>query len=123
MIQVHRCPFGARRKFLKLWAGKPSPKSARVFRAKASRSSPAQMGWLGALGGISALIAGPVAGAMADRRRRKPLMIAADLGRALVLACLPLAYFQGWLTIGLVLGVAALALGHSKSFEYRLVSA
>ena len=81
------------------------------------------MGWLGALGGISALIAGPVAGAMADRRRRKPLMIAADLGRALVLACLPLAYFQGWLTIGLVLGVAALALGHSKSFEYRLVSA
>ena len=103
--------------FLKLWAGQTiSEIGTRVSRegipltaVLTLHASPAQMGWLVAVGGISALIAGPAAGAMADRMRRKPLMIASDLGRALVLACIPLAYFQGWLTMGVLLGAAALS--------------
>lgn len=111
--------------FLKLWAGQTiSEIGTRVSRegipltaVLALHASPAQMGWLVGVGGISALIAGPVAGAMADRMRRKPLMIAADLGRALVLACIPLAHFQGWLTIGVLLGVAAISGALSVLFD------
>lgn len=39
------------------------------------------------------------AGAWVDRLRRRPILIAADWGRALVLATVPLAYFVGALTI------------------------
>ncbi|MDP9418518.1 MAG: MFS transporter [Actinomycetota bacterium] len=49
-------------------------------------------------------------GLLADRSRRRPLMIAADVGRALVLAALPVAAALGMLSLPLVIGVA-LALG------------
>ena len=49
------------------------------------------MGLLSALGGTAALVAGPLAGVMADRYRRRPILIWADLGRAAVLSIVPIA--------------------------------
>jgi predicted MFS family arabinose efflux permease len=68
-----------------------------------------QMGMLVALGGAATLVAGPWAGWHADRARRKPTMIAADLGRALLLGLIPLAAWQGWLSLWLLFGVVGLA--------------
>lgn len=103
--------------FVKLWAGQTiSEIGSRVSRegipltaVLVLHATPTEMGWLTAVGGLAALVAGPVAGPLADRRRRKPLMIAADLGRALILATIPLAYFNGSLGMAHLLGAAALA--------------
>jgi MFS family permease len=50
------------------------------------------------------------AGVWVDRLRRRPILIVADLGRAGVLAWIPLAYFAGWLALG-QLYVAAFVAG------------
>ena len=47
-------------------------------------------------------------GVWIDRLPRRPVMIAADLGRALVLASLPAAAFSGHLSLPLLYAVAAL---------------
>lgn len=93
--------------FLKLWCGQAiSEIGTRVSREgipwtalAVLHATPAQMGWLAALGGIAALVGGPAAGSLADRCKRKPLMIAADLGRAMILVIVPIAAFGGWLTL------------------------
>ena len=54
-------------------------------------AGPMQMGLLAALGGIAALVSGPVAGVLADRYRRRPILIWADLERAAVLSIIPFA--------------------------------
>ena len=103
--------------FVKLWVGQTiSEIGSRISRegipltaVLVLHASPAQMGWLTAVGGLAALVAGPIAGPLADRHRRKPLMIAADLGRALVLASIPWAYFHGSLDMAHLLAAAALA--------------
>jgi predicted MFS family arabinose efflux permease len=51
----------------------------------------AQMGVLRAVGTCPALLFGFVAGVWIDRLRRRPILIVADIGRALLLAMLPLA--------------------------------
>ena len=58
---------------------------------------------------VAALLVGFVAGAWVDRVRRRPLMVWADLGRALLLATIPLAYLGGWLTLAQVFAVTAAA--------------
>jgi predicted MFS family arabinose efflux permease len=50
---------------------------------------------------------GLVAGAWVDRLRRRPMMIATDLGRALLLLTIPLATIWGRLELGLLLAVMA----------------
>jgi MFS family permease len=40
------------------------------------------------------------AGVWVDRLRRRPILIAADWGRAATLASIPIAYLAGWLTLG-----------------------
>lgn len=72
-------------------------------------ATPVQMGILGALDGVAVLVIGLFAGVLADRVRRKPLMIATDLGRALTLGTIPLAALLGMLSIGQLYIVAALA--------------
>lgn len=71
--------------------------------------SSGDMGILQAAGGFAALVAAPVAGWMADRLHRKPLMMCADIGRALLLALIPLAAMQGWLSMPLLYFVVASA--------------
>jgi MFS family permease len=55
------------------------------------------------------LFVGLVAGAWVDRLRRRPILIWADLGRAVLLASIPIAYVAGVLTLVHVLVVTALA--------------
>jgi MFS family permease len=71
-------------------------------------ATPIQMGLLRAAGYISDLLIGPLAGAWVDRVRRRPLLIAADLGRAGLLGLIPLAALVGVLRIDLLLVVALL---------------
>lgn len=52
---------------------------------------------------------GLVAGVWVDRLRRRPIMITADLGRAVVLGSIPVAYVLGALTMAQLLVVAFLA--------------
>jgi MFS family permease len=71
----------------------------------------AQMGWLSLAGLLPALLLSLAAGAWADRRgRRRRVMIAADLGRAALMASVPVAYAFGCLTL-VQLTVVAFAVG------------
>src|SRR5260221_8405075 len=72
-------------------------------------ATPTQMGILGALDGVSVLVIGLIAGVWVDRVRRRPLLLAADLGRAFVLSTIPLAALLGVLGIGQLYVVAVLA--------------
>lgn len=47
-----------------------------------------------------------VAGVLVDRRRRRPVLVAANLGRAVLLVLVPLAAWQGLLTLELLCAVA-----------------
>jgi MFS family permease len=68
-----------------------------------------EMGLLTAAGYAPHLLLSLVAGAWIDRgARRRALMVAADLGRALVLLSVPLAYALGALTIGQLYAAAFL---------------
>src|SRR6266511_1385950 len=69
----------------------------------------AQMGYLAAAGLVPSLLFSVHAGAWVDRRaRRRRIMIVADLGRAGLLATVPLAYALGALTLGQLYVVAFL---------------
>ena len=72
-------------------------------------ATPVQMGILGALDGVSVLVIGLLAGVWVDRVRRRPLLIATDLGRAFILSTIPLAALLGVLRIWQLYIVAALA--------------
>jgi MFS family permease len=56
------------------------------------------------------LVTGLLAGSLADRRGARTMVVAADAGRVLVLACLLVAVAGGWASIALVV-LAALLLG------------
>ncbi len=71
-------------------------------------ASAGQMGLLAAAGTLPSLVFGLLAGVAIDRLRRRPVMIAADLARALVLVSVPLAWALGLLRIELLFAVAFL---------------
>ena len=56
---------------------------------------------------LSALLVGFVAGAWVDRLRRRPVLIWADLGRALVLLTIPVSFVLGTLQLWQLIVVAA----------------
>ena len=64
------------------------------------KASPLQMGFLSGAGAGAIVIFGLFAGAWVDRLRRRPILIAADLGRAVLLGIIPLAAMLHRLTIG-----------------------
>ncbi|MBZ5592147.1 MAG: MFS transporter [Acidobacteriia bacterium] len=105
------------REFLKLWSGQTiSQIGSRITRdglpytaVLMLHASPLQMGLLVALGGTAALAAGPLAGVLADRYRRRPTLIWADLGRAAVLSLIPLAALSQRMQMWQLYIVAALA--------------
>lgn len=72
-------------------------------------ASAAQMGILGAFDGLAVVIFGLLAGVWVDRVRRRPLLIASDLGRAFLLGSIPLAALFGVLSMPQLYVVAALA--------------
>jgi MFS family permease len=58
---------------------------------------------------VGGVAIGLVAGAWVDRLRRRPVMIAADLGQAICLGTIPVAAIGGWLSIAQLIVVAFLA--------------
>jgi MFS family permease len=65
------------------------------------------MGIVGALQTLPDLLFGMVAGAYADRSDRKRMMFLADLGRAVLTACIPISVVLGGPTMAVILLVAA----------------
>jgi MFS family permease len=102
------------RDFLLLWSGQTvSVFGSMVGNAALSfvavltlKATPFQMGLLQTMELLPAFLVGLVAGAWVDRLHRRPLLIAADIGRALVVAAVPLAALLGLLRIQLVFAVA-----------------
>lgn len=72
-------------------------------------ASPAEMGILTAAGTLPYLAFGLVAGVWVDRLRRRSLMVAADVGRGLLLLSVPLAAWLGLLRVELLYAVAFFA--------------
>jgi hypothetical protein len=80
-------------------------------------ASPSAIGILRVAELLPGFLFGLVAGAWVDRLRRKPIMIATDIGRALLIATVPLAAFQGWLGLGQLYVIAALVSALSVFFD------
>lgn len=103
--------------FVKLWLGRTASRFGSHIGSTALsltavlllRATPAQMGLLAALGSAPSLVGAPLAGAWVDRLRRRPVLIAADIGRAALLTAIPLAALLGQLRIERLYAVAALA--------------
>jgi MFS family permease len=93
--------------FLKLWAGE----TVSVFGSQVTllavptvailllHAGPFQVGVLSALEFLAFPTLGLVAGVYADRLRRRPIMIACDVGRALALGSIPVAFLLKLLTL------------------------
>ena len=85
--------------------------AAPLVAALVLAATPFEMGLLNAADTAAFLLVGLPAGAWVDRMRRRPLMISADLGRAVLLASIPVAWWLHVLTltqlilVGLVVGV------------------
>ena len=71
-------------------------------------SGPIEVALLRGVELVAALIFGLVAGAWVDRLRRRPVLIWADLGRAVLLASIPIAFAFGVLAFWQLLAVSAL---------------
>ncbi|OLR95204.1 MFS transporter [Actinokineospora bangkokensis] len=81
-----------------------------LLAISALQVSPGQMGLLGAAENAAFLLVGLPAGAWVDRMRKRPLMIAMDLTRAVLLLTVPVVAWLGALTLAHLL-VVALAIG------------
>ncbi len=111
--------------FLKLWAAQSvSSLGARITReglpfaaVMSLGATPAQVGLLAALVRGPAIIVGLTGGGFVDRRARRPILIGADLGRAAILATIPIAAWSHWLTMGQIYAVAALVGALSVLFD------
>ena len=103
--------------FLKLWAGQTiSEVGSRITRTALPLAAvlvlgatPAQMGFMTAVGAASTLLFGLFAGVCVDRMRRRPIMIASDLLRAAILISIPLAAAAHRLAMAQLYAVIALA--------------
>ena len=93
--------------FLKLWAGQTISSIGSGVTASALPltavlllgASAGDMGWLLAVESAPVLLVGMFAGVWVDRFPRRRLLIGADLGRAGLLACIPLLAYLGGLRI------------------------
>ncbi len=100
--------------FVKLWTGQTISVfgslitgTALPFTAiLALHASPMQVALLSAANHVPGLAFGVAAGVWVDRLRRRPVMIAADLGRAAILLSVPIAYAFDALTMGQLYAVA-----------------
>ncbi len=80
-------------------------------------AGPAEVAVLRSLELVAALLVGFVVGAWVDRLRRRPVMIVADLVRAVLLGSIPVAAMGGWLSLPQVFVVAALAAVMTTFFD------
>lgn len=85
-------------------------------------ATPAQYSLLIALGALPGLLLGLVIGVWVDRLPRRLVMLVADLGRALLLASIPVAAAFGMLSLGLFYVVTVLVGLFSVCFEVASLS-
>ena len=93
--------------FLKLWGGETvaffglhlTALALPLTAAVSLDASPLEMGILGAMQTAPSLVIGLFAGAWADRLRRRPILLVANLVRAVALGTIPVAALLGWLQI------------------------
>jgi predicted MFS family arabinose efflux permease len=93
--------------FLRLWLGQTISEFGSTVTREALpltallllNASPFQLGALAAIGSAPVLLVGLFAGAWLDRVRRRPVMIAADLSRAVLLLAIPIAAILGQLRL------------------------
>jgi MFS family permease len=130
------------REFLKVWAGQTVSLIGSAVTGLALPltavlvlgATPAQMGLLGAFQGAPVLLLGLVAGVWVDRLPRRPVLIATDLGLAVLIGSIPLAatlgllrmewlYVVGFLSTSLTFtaGLAAIAFLPALVGRERLV--
>jgi MFS family permease len=113
------------REFLKYWtASAISDVGSQVtalalplIAALTLAATPWQMGALTAAGTAPILVVGLFAGVLVDRLRRRPVLIAADIGRAVLLLTIPVATMLGVLRIELLCVVAFLVGALSLLFD------
>lgn len=119
MAQAHRGGFGSEPSFARLWTaetisqlGTQVSELAIPFVAiEILQASIFQVALLNVVDFLPFLLIGLPAGVWVDRLRRRPVMIAGDLGRAVALATIPVAFLLGVLTIvqiyvvGFIVGV------------------
>jgi MFS family permease len=113
----HRATLWRHPEFLKLWAAQAisavgSQVTTLALPLTATlllQASAIEMGLLHALNSVPSLLFGLAAGVCVDRLRRRPVVIAADVGRAVVLASIPLAWLLGVLRVEQLFLVALLA--------------
>ncbi len=111
--------------FLRLWSAQAvSSFGARIAReglpmaaVVALAATPAQVGILAAMVRGPGLLIGLFGGGLIDRSRRRPILIGADLGRALVLGVIPLAAAMHMLGIAHVYIAGALVGAMSVMFD------
>jgi MFS family permease len=85
-------------------------------------ATPWQMGLLSAAGAAPVLVVGLFAGVWVDRLRRRPVMILADVARAVLLLAIPVASALGVLTIEILYAVALLAGTFAVLFDVAFLS-
>lgn len=111
--------------FVRLWLAQSiSAFGARITReglpilaVTSLAAAPAALGVLAAIGSGAALVVGLTAGGYIDRSARRPILIGADLIRAVVLITLPLAALLGGVSLAHLLIAAALVAGASVAFD------
>ncbi|MFI4966438.1 MAG: MFS transporter [Caulobacterales bacterium] len=111
--------------FLRLWGAQTvSDFGARITReglpmmaVMGLAATPSQLGLLSAITSGPALVVGLASGDFVDHSARRPILIAADIARALILVTLPLAAWLGVLSMLQVYAAAALVASASVLFD------
>jgi MFS family permease len=91
--------------------------AAPLLAALVLAATPFQMGVLNAADTAAFLVIGLPAGAWVDRMRRRPLMLGANVGRAVLLASVPVAWWLGVLTLTQLILVGLFVGGLSVFFD------
>jgi len=111
--------------FLRLWTGQTISEMGSVVTRTALpilavltlHAGALELGVLVASASIAVLLTGLFAGVLVDRLRRRPFMVGADIGRALLLVSIPVAAFAGRLGIEQLYVVAFLEAGLGSFFD------
>jgi MFS family permease len=115
----------AQRDFVRLWlaqlvsslGGRVTRTALPIMAVLSVDSSPLALGLLGALTVAPGVLVALAAGGAIDRSRKRPILIAADLVRAVAVASLPVAAWTGVLTMPHIYAVAAVVGAASALFQ------
>ena len=113
-MMSHRPTLWHHRDFLKLWAGQSVSRlgsqvsllALPLIAITVLKATTFEVGLLSAAEFAPFLLVGLPAGVLVDRLAKRPVLIAADIGRLVAIASVPLAYESGALTIGQLYAVA-----------------